>query len=159
MPTVISVNRQHLETLDLSPVQTVLKDWIDAGTLFDHAQDLQFRIDYPQDPNQVQLELPDIPDVRLWFIRLDSEYPWLPYWLDWRSGELARYAAMMVPHSFSESEGIQYNPQALDIFIMGKVFTLHHWLTQHGIDRPNSLKQMAELFGYDLNDALFELLR
>ena len=40
----------------------------------------------------------EIPDVRLWFLRLDAEYPWLPCALDWRAGELARYTAMLVPH-------------------------------------------------------------
>jgi hypothetical protein len=40
----------------------------------------------------------EIPDIRLWFLRLDAEYPWLPVALDWRAGELARYAAMLVPH-------------------------------------------------------------
>lgn len=31
-------------------------------------------------------------------MRLDAAYPWLPVLLDWRAGELARYAAMLVPH-------------------------------------------------------------
>jgi hypothetical protein len=157
MATVITVNAQHFETLDLSPVITVIEPWLQTKTLFDHEQSLQFQIEYAQDPEQAQ-ELPDIPEVRLWFVRLDSIYPWIPYWLDWKSGELARYAAMMVPHEFSKREGIQFNPQALDLFLMHKVFVVHHWLKQHGLKRPNTLKQMAELFGYELEDSLFELL-
>jgi hypothetical protein len=43
-------------------------------------------------------ELSEFPDIRLWFLRLDATYPWLPVLLDWRAGELARYAAMLVPH-------------------------------------------------------------
>jgi len=31
------------------------------------------------------------------------------------SWELARYTAMLVPHQFSSKEGIQYNPEALEI--------------------------------------------
>ena len=89
MPTIIPVNTQQFETLDLLPVTTVLEHWIETQTLFDHEQSIQFQIDYPQDPEQSQ-ELPDIPEVRLWFLRLDSIYPWLPYWLDWKTGELAR---------------------------------------------------------------------
>jgi hypothetical protein len=157
MPTVITVNAQHFETLDLSPVKVVLDSWLQSKTLFDHEQSLQFQIDYPQDPAQSQ-ELPDIPEVRLWFLRLDSIYPWLPYWLDWKSGELARYAAMLVPHEFSKREGILFNPQALDLFLMQKIFVLHHWLKQQDVARPNTLKQMAELFGYELEDSLFALL-
>ena len=157
MPTVIIVNAQHFEMLDLSPVKLVLDLWLQSKTLFDHEQSIQFQIDYPQDPAQ-SAELPDIPEVRLWFLRLDSIYPWLPYWLDWKSGELARYAAMMVPHEFSKREGILFNPQALDLFLMHKIFVLHHWLKQNGVARPNTLKQMAELFGYELEDSLFALL-
>jgi hypothetical protein len=155
MPTVITVSPRQIETLDLSPVQTILEAWLSSGTLLDHEQEIRFEVDYPLDE---AVELPEIPEVRLWFIRLDSIYPWLPYWLDWRSGELTRYAAMMVPHEFSDREGIQYNPQALDLFAMHKVFAIHHWLKQQGADRSNTLKQMAELFGYELEDALFELL-
>jgi hypothetical protein len=155
MPTVITVSPRQIETLDLSPVQTILEAWLSSGTLLDHEQEIRFEVDYPLDE---AVELPQIPEVRLWFIRLDSIYPWLPYWLDWRSGELTRYAAMMVPHEFSDREGIQYNPQALDLFAMHKVFAIHHWLKQQGADRSNTLKQMAELFGYELEDALFELL-
>ncbi len=157
MTTTISINTHHFNTLDLSPVQSVLENWIQAGTLFEHEQEIQFQIDYLQDPDQTQ-ELPDIPEVRLWFIRLDSLYPWLPYWLNWRTGELTRYAAMMVPHEFSPREGIQFNPQALDLFLMHKIFAIHHWLQWHKLDRSNTLKQMAELFGYELEGPLFALL-
>jgi hypothetical protein len=158
MTTLITLNARHFETLDLSPVQSILENWIQTGTLFEREQDIQFQIDYPQAPDQAQ-ELPDIAEVRLWFIRLDSIYPWIAYWLDWRAGELARYTAMMVPHEFSEREGILFNPQALDLFLMRKIFTIHHWLKQHGQDRPQTLKQMAELFGYELEDSLFQLLK
>jgi hypothetical protein len=155
MPTVISVNAQQIEALDLSPVQNVLEDWLNGGTLLAQEQSIQFQVDYPAEE---AVELPEIPEVRLWFIRLDSHYPWLPYCLDWRAGELTRYAAMMVPHEFSPREGILYNPQALDLFVMHKVFVIHHWLKQQGVDRNQTLKQMAELFGYELTDDLFELL-
>jgi hypothetical protein len=155
MITVINIGAPHFTTLDLSPVQTVLEPWLEAGTVFDHEQTLQLQIDYPLAEAQ---EFPDVPEIRLWFLRLDSIYPWLPYCLDWRSGELVRYAAMMVPHEFSQREGIQFNPQALDLFLMSKVFAIHHWLKQHHQERPNTLKQMAELFGYELDDSLFRLL-
>lgn len=43
-----------------------------------------FQIDYqpanPRDPR----ELSEYPDIRLWFVRLDAEYPWLPVALDWK---------------------------------------------------------------------------
>ncbi len=83
----------------------------------DFAQQLQFVIDYPREEGDPR-EFSEIDEIRLWFLRLDVIYPWLPYFLDWRSGELARYAAMLVPHQFSQREGIQYNPEALEIFVM-----------------------------------------
>ena len=54
----------------------------------------EYERDDPLDPR----ELSELPDVRLWFVRLDTAYPWLPAVLDWRAGELGRYAAMLVPH-------------------------------------------------------------
>jgi hypothetical protein len=155
MTTVITLGASHFAALDLSPVQTVLDPCLQANTILKQEQTLQFQIDSPLEEAQ---EFPDVPEIRLWFIRLDSIYPWLPYCLDWRSGELVRYAAMMVPHEFSQREGIQFNPQALDLFVMSKVFAIHHWLKQHKQERPNTLKQMAELFGYELDDSLFRLL-
>lgn len=57
-----------------------------------------FTINYArEDPNDPR-ELSEFPDIRLWFLRLDATYPWLPVLLDWRAGELARYSAMLVPH-------------------------------------------------------------
>ena len=97
----------------------------------------------------------EISEVRLWFVRLDSVYPWMPFFLDWKGGELARYAAMLVPHQFSRSEGIQYNPEALEIFVMNKIFVMSDWLKEHGISSTSRLKSMAQLFGYDLDDSFF----
>lgn len=57
-----------------------------------------FVFDYTRDDPLDPRELSELPDVRLWFVRLDTAYPWLPAVLDWRAGELGRYAAMLVPH-------------------------------------------------------------
>ena len=108
----------------------------------------------PGDPR----ELSEIPELRLWFVRLDAKYPWLPFLLDWKSGELARYTAMLVPHQFSAKEGIQYNPEALEIFLMHKIFILGDWLKEQGIPSPSRLKSMAQMLGYDLDDELFEMV-
>jgi len=81
----------------------------------------------------------------------------LPLFLDWQA-ELARYVAMLVPHQFSPQDGIQFNPEALDIFIMGKIFYLHHWFHSRGQERQGKLQQMAEVLGYQLDPQLFQLL-
>lgn len=57
-----------------------------------------FTIKYEKEDPRDPRELSEYPDIRLWFVRLDASYPWLPIVLDWRAGELARYAAMLVPH-------------------------------------------------------------
>lgn len=157
MSTTITLDTNHLYTLDLSPALTVIDPWLQAGTIAQQEQTLQFAIDYPRDPADPR-ELSEIPEVRLWFVRLDARYPWLPYLLDWEGGELARYAAMLVPHQFSRTAGIQYNPEALELFMMQKVFVLADWLKQQGIPSANKLKFMTKMLGYELEDGLFELL-
>ncbi|NEP61966.1 MAG: CRR6 family NdhI maturation factor, partial [Symploca sp. SIO2G7] len=129
MSNSITVDISSLQTLDLTVAYTSLSqvNW--------HQVDLKlsFTIDYPRDANDPR-ELSEVPEVRLWFIRLDSYYPWLPLFLDIESGELGRYAAMLVPHQFSPLDGIRYNPEALEIFVMGKVFTITRWLKDNQID-------------------------
>lgn len=61
-----------------------------------------FTINYKREDPRDPREMSELPDVRLWFLRLDASYPWLPVLLDWRAGELARYAAMLVPHQVIE---------------------------------------------------------
>ncbi|XP_057533215.1 protein CHLORORESPIRATORY REDUCTION 6, chloroplastic isoform X2 [Amaranthus tricolor] len=100
-------------------------------------------------------------DVRLWFVRLDATYPWLPVLLDWRAGELARYAAMLVPHQMSMRMGVVFNPEALELFIMKKVFVIYAWLKQQGISTPKArlkTKDMARMLGFGIGDELFDFI-
>ncbi|MGF1602213.1 MAG: CRR6 family NdhI maturation factor [Thermosynechococcaceae cyanobacterium] len=158
MPKIIAPAPEHFDTLNLSAAQAEIEPWLKTGDLAEHFQSIQFQINYPQDLEQ-PLEFPEIPEVRLWFMRLDSVYPWLPLFLDWQSGELVRYAAMLVPHEFSQKEGIQFNPQALDLFVMQKVFVIFQWLRDQNIEGESKLKHMADMFGYELQSPLFKLLR
>ena len=157
MTIAIALNFDHINNLDLSPVVAVIEPLLQQGAIASQEQQLQFEIDYPREPADPR-ELSEIPEVRLWFIRLDAKYPWLPFLLDWKTGELARYTAMLVPHQFNRQEGIQYNPEALEIFVMHKLFVLMYWMKQQGIESKSRLKSMAQMLGYDLEDALFELM-
>lgn len=157
MTTTIKLSAEHIYNLDFSPVQTVIEPWLQSGAIAAHEQELDFNIDYPRDSGDPR-ELSEIPEVRLWFIRLDATYPWLPFLLDWKAGEFVRYAAMLVPHQFSRQEGIQYNPEALEIFLMQKLFILTAWLQKWSIPSRSRLKAMAQLLGYELDDTLFDLL-
>mgnify|MGYP001800860583 CR=1 FL=1 len=158
MTHAIALQLAHFQSLDLTPAQQVI------DPLTNNADDLKnpdltfsFEIDFPREASDPR-ELSEIPEVRLWFIRLNSQYPWLPLYLDWESGELSRYAAMLVPHQFSPIDGIRYNPEALELFVMSKVFSLDTWLKQQGIDGRKRLKFMTQMLGYELDDALFNLL-
>jgi hypothetical protein len=154
--TIVSVGNHALLSLDLSALGTSIDRWLSTS----HQQfdlDLKFTIDYQRDPLDPR-ELSEIPEVRLWFIRLDARYPYLPLLLDWQAGELARYVAMLVPHQFNRKEGIQYNPEALEIWVMQRVFLLTDWLRTQRIQDRSRLKFMTQMLGYELDDGLFELL-
>lgn len=161
MTHVIALSSSHLQSLDLTPAQQVIdpiltshktdKSLSNADLIF------SFDIDFSREASDPR-ELSEIPEVRLWFIRLNAQYPWLPLYLDWESGELSRYTAMLVPHQFSPIDGIRYNPEALEIFVMDKVFTLDAWLKQKEVDGRSRLKFMTQMLGYELDDTLFNLL-
>ncbi|WP_088893438.1 CRR6 family NdhI maturation factor [Leptolyngbya ohadii] len=157
MSTTIKVDANHLNGLDLSPAQAVIDKWISEGSIAAQGQQIRFEIDFPREPEDPR-ELSEIPEVRLWFIRLDARYPWLPYLLDWEAGELGRYTAMLVPHQFSPTEGIQFNPEALEIFVMGKVFVLIDWLQQQNSFSRTKVKFLTQMVGYEIDDAFFDLI-
>lgn len=147
----IALDVNTLQTLDLSPVTMLIDQWHSTKIILEQENQIQFQINFPREETDPR-ELSEIPEVRLWFVRLDSVYPWFPFLLDWKAGELARYAAMLVPHQFHRTEGIQYNPEALEIFMMQKIFTLSDWLKVQGIPSNFRLKSMAQLLGYELED-------
>ena len=154
--TTISVGSDAIQNLDLSLIVDSLASWsLDRPQQFD--LDIKFEIDYPQDPQDPR-ELSEIPEIRLWFLRVDAHYPHLPLLLDWQAGELARYVAMLIPHQFSLKDGIQYNPEALELWVMHRVFLLTNWLQHQQVKDRDRLKFMTQMLGYELDDGLFELL-
>ncbi|MBD2107927.1 CRR6 family NdhI maturation factor [Nodosilinea sp. FACHB-13] len=157
MAQTITLHESHLQTLDLTPAQEVIEPLLAAGKVLDSELGLRFVVDISRDPSDPR-ELSELPEVRLWFIRLDTHYPWLPLVLDWEAGELGRYAAMLVPHQFSPTEGIRYNPEGLEIFMMSKIFVIAAWLKGQGITQYTRLKFMTQMLGYEIDDGLFELL-
>jgi hypothetical protein len=158
MKHAIAVSTPHFQSLDLTPAQQIIDSVLrDRTALSDPKLLFSFDIDFPREASDPR-ELSEIPEVRLWFIRLNALYPWLPLYLDWESGELSRYSAMLVPHQFSPIDGIRYNPEALEIFVMSKVFTLDAWLKAQDIEGRSRLKFMTQMLGYELDDALFNLL-
>ncbi|MEC4804141.1 MAG: CRR6 family NdhI maturation factor [Jaaginema sp. PMC 1079.18] len=150
---IISLNTDSIHHLDLSPV----RDAIASQSPVALEQQIRFEIDYPCEASDPR-ELSEIPEVRLWFVRLDAYYPWFLFLLDGQAGELYRYVAMLVPHQFSRTEGIQYNPEALEIFVMQKIFTISDWLQSQNIPSQAKLKALAQALGYELDSSFFEML-
>jgi hypothetical protein len=157
MAYTLNLTADTLTQLDLSAAQALIDPLVEKGAVLDPDTRLQFNIDFPRDPADPR-ELSEIPEIRLWFIRLDAVYPWLPYILDWEAGELGRYAAMLVPHQFSPKDGIRYNPEALEIFVMNKIFVVAQWLQQQGVQQTTRLKFMTQMLGYEIEEGLFDLL-
>ena len=157
MTVKITLDTQAINNLDLSAAKNQIEPLIEDNKLAEYEQQLQFAIAYNLEANDPR-ELSEIPEIRLWYVRLDSVYPWLPFLLDWKTGELARYTAMLVPHQFNRSEGIIFNPEALELYVMNKIFVLSDWLQQQNISSRSRLKSMAQLFGYELDDEFFEMI-
>ncbi len=157
MTLKIAINTDSINNLDLSSALKVIEELPKDKEIAAYEQKLKFDINYQREETDPR-ELSEIPEIRLWFVRLDAIYPWLPFLLDWKGGELAMYAAMLVPHQFSRSEGIIFNPEALEIFVMQKIFVVAEWLKQRDITSKSHLQSMAQMLGYDLDDSFFKLV-
>lgn len=155
MTVTLTVTEAQINQLDLLAVQAIVEREL-APEKLANPPILRLIIDYPRAPEDPR-ELSEIPEIRLWFVRLDVLYPWLMFYLDWGT-ELARYTAMLVPHQFSRAEGIQYNPEALELFIMRKVFAIDQWLKAQQLSGQGKLKSMLQMLGYDLDEAFLQQL-
>uniref|UniRef100_A0A0F7H130 Chlororespiratory reduction 6 n=1 Tax=Erodium texanum TaxID=28960 RepID=A0A0F7H130_EROTE len=157
----VVIDNDVIRGLDLSPFQssTGMASPLSVEPREFLERTIGFTINYTKEDPYDMRELSEFPDIRLWFVRLDSVYPWLPVLLDWRAGELARYAAMLVPHQMSARMGVVFNPEALELFVMKKVFIVYSWLKENNIAKPR-LKtcDMARMLGFGIGDELFDLV-
>lgn len=151
---IIHLTAEQIDRVDISPTIAIIDSL--KSNIREHEQTLQFKIDYPLESGDPR-EYSEVPEVRLWFIRLDAMYPWLPFLLNWSEKELGRYAAMLVPHQI-QNDGIEYNPEALEIFVMQKTFVMLNWLNEQQIEARSRIKSMTKTLGYELDDAFFLML-
>ncbi|XP_060171105.1 protein CHLORORESPIRATORY REDUCTION 6, chloroplastic [Lycium barbarum] len=157
----VIIDNDIIQRLDLSTFQnaTGISSPLSAKPKQYLERTIGFTINYKREDKYDPRELSEFPDIRLWFVRLDATYPWLPVLLDWRAGELARYAAMLVPHQMSMKMGVVFNPEALELFVMNKVFVVYSWLKQNEIPMPRlKTKDMARMLGFGIGDELFDLI-
>ncbi|KAI3443930.1 hypothetical protein Pfo_000595 [Paulownia fortunei] len=150
--TRLDLSPFHTATGIISPKSANPKEYLERT--------IGFTINYSREDEHDPRELSEFPDIRLWFVRLDAMYPWLPVLLDWRAGELARYASMLVPHQMSMRMGVVFNPEALELFVVQKVFVVYSWLKEHDdIPMPRlKAKDMARMLGFGIGDDLFDLV-
>lgn len=116
---------------------------------------LQLAFDWPRSSEDPR-ELSEIPELRLWALRADATYPWLPLVLERSSGQLTRHVAMLLPHGFRESEGIRFAPEALDLWVTHRLFLLDDWAHQRQLNCRQSLGQMAAVLGLEVDPAFWD---
>ncbi|MFZ9849719.1 MAG: chlororespiratory reduction 6 domain-containing protein, partial [Vulcanococcus sp.] len=67
-----------------------------------------------------------------------------------------RHVAMLLPHSFSRSEGIRFAPDSLELWMTHRLFLLDHWSRGHGLNCRGNLEQMAALLGFELDAGFWQ---
>ena len=153
-PPVV-IDAVAIQTLDLKALQPwmgrPLEDLLGDGA------GLELQYIWPRDADDPR-ELSECPEPRLWALRADAVHPWLPLVLERTGGSLIQHVAMMVPHDFSPSEGIRFDPQALEIWITHRFMLLDHLGDQLPQSQRGNLLQMAATLGYEVDAAFWTLL-
>jgi len=152
----VQINAEAIRRLDLTPLQPWSSQPLPSLLALGPALELQF--DWPRDPSDPR-ELAECPEPRLWALRADARYPWLPLLLERDQGSLIRHVAMVVPHSFNRSEGLRFEPQALELWITHRLMQLDDLCTSTlGLSQRGNLSQMAASLGYELDAGFWTLL-
>ena len=153
----VQINAAMIRHLDLAP----LSAWSDRPLqeLLEQGAVLELSFDWPREDTDPR-ELSECPEPRLWALRADARFPWLPLLLERDRGSLVRHVAMVVPHSFSRGEGLRFDPQALELWITHRLMLLDDLCTTT-MGRPmrGNLSQMAAALGYELDAVFWSLLR
>lgn len=154
-PTLIQLDPVVIRSLDLAP----LAPWaaLGAAELLALGPVLELQFDWPLQEGDPR-ERSEIPELRLWSLRADALYPWLPLVLERGGGQLARHVAMLLPHGFSPSEGLRFAPESLELWITHRLFQLEAWGARQGIATRANLAQMAAVLGYELDQEFWKPL-
>lgn len=55
--------------------------------------------------------------------------------------------------------GVVFNPEALELFVMNKVFIVYSWLKHHNIPKPElKANNMARMLGFGIGSELYHLV-
>ena len=152
---VINIDARAIRELDLSPLQAwmeqSLQERLKSGAV------VELRYQWPRDADDPR-ELSECPEPRLWALRADATYPWLPLLLERSGGSLAQYVAMLVPHDFSPNEGIRFDPQELELWVTQRLMLLDQLSRDQPHSQRGNLGQMAATLGYELDPSFWALL-
>ncbi len=155
--SLVTIDAEAIKTLNLQ----ALSAWMERPlqTLLDDGAALELRYEWPRQADDPR-ELSECPEPRLWALRADARYPWLPLLLDRTGGSLAQHVAMLVPHDFSPSEGIRFDPQALELWITHRLMLLDQLGSSANVSggQRGNLSLMAASLGFELDGGFWELL-
>ena len=151
----VVIDAVAIQTLDLR----ALNPWMERPLtdLLSDGAGLELQYNWPRDADDPR-ELSECPEPRLWALRADAVHPWLPLVLERSGGSLIQHVAMVVPHDFSPSEGIRFDPQALEIWITHRFMLLDHLGKHLPQSQRGNLLQMAATIGYEVDAAFWTLL-
>ena len=152
---MVAVGADAIRRLDLTPLQPLAE--LAGSELLQRGGSVCLAFEWPRDADDPR-ELSEIPEVRLWALRADAAYPWLPLLLDRASGELTRHVAMLLPHGFSRSEGIRFAPESLELWMTHRLFQLDGWARSQGLNCRQGLSQMADVLGFELDPGFWDPL-
>ena len=154
-PAAVSISTAAIQALDLRP----LENWaaLDPASLLHTGARLELQLHWPRADDDPR-ELSEVPEVRLWSLRADALYPWLPLVLERASGQLSRHVAMLLPHGFSRNEGLRFAPEALELWITHRLYLLDHWARGQGLNCRQNLTQMAAVLGFEVDPSFWEPL-
>ena len=151
----VLIDAASIRNLDLTPLRAwagqPLQDLLDSGPI------LELNFDWPRESDDPR-ELSECPEPRLWALRADARFPWLPLLLERDQGSLVRHVAMIVPHSFSRSDGLRFDPQALELWITHRLMQLDDLCNDNGRPMRGNLSLMAAALGYELDAGFWSLL-
>ena len=153
----VLIDAASIRNLDLTPLRAwarqPLEDLLDSGPI------LELNFDWPRESDDPR-ELSECPEPRLWALRADARFPWLPLLLERDQGSLVRHVAMIVPHSFSRSDGLRFDPQALELWITHRLMLLNQLGSSSELSggQRGNLSLMAASLGFELDGGFWELL-
>jgi hypothetical protein len=151
----LQLSATAIRLLDLS----ALEPWaaLSPAQLLAAGPTLELQYHWPR-PEEDPRELSEIAEPRLWTLRADARYPWLPLVLERSSGQLTRHVAMLIPHGFSRSDGIRFAPEALELWLTHRLYSLDDWARQRSLNCRAGLGQMAAVLGLELDASFWEPL-